>query len=430
MLAEALNPMACIAGLLLGFNPAIGFAPLAVRDHFKTSADLLHEQAAEVHSFGHHIPRVRRRHARTQLESKDAVVDDKKYARKYFRDTSRQVSASLPGSADIGIAVPAELDLVENVCLRSYISVFVSLTLVAWRRGLPIIPTVMGLFGSSGPIALAGMSYGLLGAFVVRRVDLWRREYESDNSDMFCDFNWKRAGHDELLEKAVLLGVLPIAFFAFAMEKDFSFGERAVALVNKECTDVQKAILQITGSFASCTLLHCLFQHNLRTRFSNYASIFAMSVMPPDPSNTWWWPFVASSRRLAMPASVVATSALEFGIYLLACQVLLPMATSEEAAYQEMFDTKRKRCEKVFALTGVTREVAASRAEAFEELVKKWERRQKESKKRKEISNLARAVLAAIFFQASGESILAPLLTNIVVTDSVLRLVPPLRDRV
>jgi len=248
----------------------------------------------------------------------------------------------------------------------------------------------------------SGIAYGLLGAFVLRRVEMWRRECWDDPPGMIEDSIWQQAGtgnRDELLEKGILLGTLPVSTLGWLLT-GASLGETSVAIVNKECTDLQKAFLQITGSVSSCVLVHGQIQQALSTLLASSDAV---------------------STGMAPVFATLATAAFEFIVYLLVCERLLPVASLSTRASSEAINVERERCARLFTLGGVPLEVANSRARAFDRLAKQWEEQQNECRKRRETTNFVRVSTAAIVYTISGGSILAPVLTNIVVTDGVLR---------
>ncbi|CAK0839175.1 unnamed protein product [Prorocentrum cordatum] len=98
----------------------------------------------------------------------------------------------------------------------------------------------------------------------------------------------------------------------------------------------------------------------------------------------------------------------------------MPSANFEAQACQEAIATERRRCARLFALMGVSREAADLRAEVFETLADQWEGRRQECRRRREVTNFVRVLTAAAVYAASGGSILAPVLANVAVNDGVL----------
>mmetsp|Transcript_120712 Transcript_120712/g.341360 ORF Transcript_120712/g.341360 Transcript_120712/m.341360 type:complete len:404 (+) Transcript_120712:80-1291(+) len=335
------------------------------------------------------IPRRSRRDDFVGVDRRSAAFfDEQRYAQQYFTKVLRDAAASLPEAT---LSLDIRLWLVLFACVSTYVSTTLSAIILAVSLG--------------GAIAMdpwpLGVVYGLLGGALLRRVELWRRECGGERPEWFEESIWKQtcaSKHDELLEKGVLLGMTPISLTGWLALRDMSIGEKSVSIVTEQCTDFQKALLQITGSLASCSLVHGLLQQVFLAQFASSVSI-----------------------SLAPVLALLAAAAFEFTIYLSVCEIFLPKANLEAQACQEAVSVERKRCARLFALMGASREVAGLRAEAFEMLAMQWEEEQQECRRRREITNFVRVFTAAAVYAASGGSILAPVLTNVAVTDSVFR---------
>lgn len=340
-----------------------------------------------------------------------AFTPQQLYARQFLATTLRQAQAGRPLSK--------VLDLrpwfVLIVCATDYFQASTAASLMSFDllgKAIALEPWVLGIV------------LGLVGAALVRQVELWRRECMDGRPELLTESMWELASNtknDELLEKGVLLGMLPISTIARALGA-ISTGERSVSIVINECTEFEKALLQILGSTASCALVHGVAQNFFAARLTSLFNWLAMLSMPEDPSATWWWPAVAAGPAFVPLLAVLMTVAFEYSAYLLTCEFFLPLSNFEARSCQEAVSSERRRCEKLFTLMGTPSDEARLRAEAFRELAKQWEEQQTECKRRREITSLFRIFTAAVVYAVSGGSILAPVLANVAVTDGVVGL--------
>eukprot|EP00746_Dinoflagellata_sp_MGD_P034922 gnl/MRDRNA2_/MRDRNA2_183554_c0_seq1.p1 gnl/MRDRNA2_/MRDRNA2_183554_c0~~gnl/MRDRNA2_/MRDRNA2_183554_c0_seq1.p1 ORF type:complete len:412 (+),score=60.89 gnl/MRDRNA2_/MRDRNA2_183554_c0_seq1:75-1310(+) len=395
---------------LLGFNLAAGFrfAPSSKRRHFARGNPFLTRPVLPDARICPFVLRMSTREELTPLQSTNVNLSEEQlFAQQYLRKTIRESQASLPKPSDeIASGEKIEPQLVIFTCAFTYAQTIIASGILASLRGGVCWPSIRGQCEASMTL---GIVYGLLGGVILRRVEIWRRACNDERDKLSEKSVWKQAcnsDNDELLEKGVLLGVTGLSITARVLLQDSSLGEKSVSIVNQQCTDLEKALLQITGSIASCALVHGALQQVLLAQFSSMASSS---------------PMVASGTALAPAAVASLTAAFEFAAYLLVCQILLPMANYEAQARRQGVLAKRKRCLQLFALMGVPREVARLRAEAFEKVAEEWDEQERECNRRREITNFVRVLMAATVYAASSGSILAPVLTNIAVTDSVLR---------
>lgn len=344
--------------------------------------------------------------------AESGLSEEQEFAQQYFFKILRETKKSVPVVE--ALRIPKWLVLLA--CISTYFNSTVISVSLAASGGIYITADALS----------DGVACGLLGALVLRAVERWRRECQSECPEPFDEAKWSKTCNvksDELLEKGILLGIAPISVPAWGLMRDFSYGERSLSIAEEGCSPLQKAVLQICGSVASCCLVQGVVQQALTVKFAQIATWLSIYAIPEDPLSTWWWPAIASGPVFAAPvAATLAAAAFEFIVYLFTCELLLPKANSELRACEEAISTERGRSVKMFQLMGVTREVAEQRAQAFDVLAVRWQEQQLECKWRREVTNLVRVTAAAMAYTASGWSILAPVLVNVVVTDSVVGL--------
>jgi len=330
--------------------------------------------------------------------------EEQRYAQQFFSKTIRNVQASVPRTFDV---TPG---LVLFACAGTY-------AYTTWISF--IFATLNGAAIALDPLPL-GAVFGLLGGLVVRCVELWRRTCGGECPESIEVSTWKQAcciNSDDLLEKGILLGMASISIPVGVLLGDFSLGERSVSVVKEQCTDLQKGLLQTTGSIASCAVVHGVLQQALLAQFSLMAN---QQVVLSNKSG-YLLPLVAAGPALVPIVTALATAGLELIVYLVVCETLRPVANCEAQACQDAISVESKRCARLSTLMGVPSEVATLRAEAFEKLAAQWAEQRQVCKRRREITNLVRALTAATVYAASGGSFLAPVLTNIAVNDGVFR---------
>jgi len=408
--------------IVLGFHAVSGFTPLSIPQRFLKRKTLLARPqpmlADRRKAVRYSVPRMSGRDELTHSRENN-TIDEEVRAQQYLSQLLRESRRSLPRTIESVELTPWFVMVFCTITYANAALVSIILGQLLPEVCFPITPVQCD---ASTPL---GIAYGLLGGTILRQVEMWRRTCSEPSDEDLGEMTGRQARNDELLEKGVLLGVAPVSIFARILQQDPAIGETSVSIVSEECTDSQKAILQIMGSLSSCLLVQGLVERALLTDFSSLAGLSAISSMPSDPSEyarvMQLMTLVASGTALAPVAAVLATASFEFLAYLLVCQVLLPMANYEAQACQEAVSIKRKRYAQLLAFQGVSREVASLRAEAFDKVAMDWEEQQQECTKRREITNFVRVLTAATVYAASGGSILAPVLTNIAVTDSVLR---------
>lgn len=228
-----------------------------------------------------------------------------------------------------------------------------------------------------------GVFYGLLGGALLWRVDSWRRENSGEA--------------DELFDKLMLIGFSPVAVISRALARyDSTLGERSVYVVKESCPAAVKAYLQILGSLGTCAWLHGVLQQYLALEWTR----------------SW------DSSIEGSLAALLVTVAVEFTGYLIVQRILLPTANAEAQSCEEAVSLASERCERLFAYDAPA-EIASLRAKAFKEVAKEWQDEQRELERSRVLTNFVRILTAATAYAASGENILAPLLTNVAVSDSL-----------
>jgi len=402
----ALNPSQSFAALLLRFSPSAGFRPSGLRGHFSMhnpTMSSLHPVVSK--ACRHPIPRMRSDeltpsdywwlNKRGAVQLGNATSDKYLYAQQYLAKTLRTAQDLMPRTyprvrikpwfmawqslgmfsymAFSGIAISSVLD---GIVFKAPGFTASGLEMLEWA-------TSRFLAGFPADTAFVGILYGLLGGAVLQYVEGWRREKGGDN--------------DELLDLLLLTGFYPVTFIARVLGRfDTSMGERELLVVKDWCPEFVKALLQLFGSLGTCAWVQGVLQQGFAQGFTN----------------------LLDSKLEGAVAALLIAVAFEFTAYLIVHRALLPTANAQAQESWEAVATARKRCARLFAYDAPA-EVASLRAEAFQQVAKDWQEEQREREQRRLLTNFVRILTAATVYAASGESILAPLLTNLALSNSM-----------
>ena len=273
----------------------------------------------------------------------------------------------------------------------------------------------------------AGMAWGGPGMLAIAAIEQWRCD-ECSVEESEC--NVDGCPRCATLSNPILVGTAPLAMMSTALIGDASIGDRSVKVMQTVSTDapVPSLCLAGGGALASCAWAQGFFQTGLQVLLAEGAfrlTVASMAMPPPDAA-------VASDalalvhvlpehaalamlavRRAIVPvATVLLTAGVVAGAEVAAARLLQPEASAQADATSAALLAARPRARVLFAMDAPPTE-AARRLSTFEGLVDGWERRRVDVARTDRAASLARAVVCAGAFAASGGCLLAPVIASL-----------------